>query len=54
MLVALTAAVFLAFAANRLQVAMVVGVVGLVVAPLGLLVVVFETRLNNLRNRFED
>ena len=54
MLVALAAALFLAFAANRLQMAMVAGAVGLVVAPLGLLAAVFEARLNGLRNGAEN
>lgn len=49
MLVALAAALYLAFPANRLPVAMVVGAVGLVVAPLGLLTAVFEDRLSEER-----
>jgi cadmium resistance protein CadD (predicted permease) len=49
MLVALVAALYLAFAANRLQMAMVVGAVGLVLAPLGLLAAVFEDRLSEKR-----
>lgn len=53
-LVALVAALYLAFAANRLQVAMVVGAVGLVVAPLGLLAAVFEARLNGFLNGAEN
>lgn len=49
MLAALAVALYLAFAANRLQVAMVVGAVGLVVAPLGLLAAVYEDRLSEER-----
>lgn len=49
MLVSLAAALYLGFAADRLQGAMVVGAVGLVVAPLGLLAAVFEDRLSEER-----
>ncbi|MUV87971.1 hypothetical protein GJ631_15770 [Natronomonas sp. CBA1123] len=49
MLASLAVALYLAFLANRLQVAMVVGAVGLVVAPLGLLAAVFEDRLSEER-----
>lgn len=47
-LVSLGAALYLGFMANHLQVAMLVGAVGLVIAPLGLFVTVFESRIQHL------
>lgn len=47
-LASIAGALFLAFLANRLQTAMVVGVVGLIIAPLGLFATVFKPRLRHL------
>lgn len=47
-LISLGVALYLAFVVNRLRTAMAVGVVGLILAPLGLFVTVFEPRFRHL------
>lgn len=47
-LISLGGAIYLVFVGNRLQTAMAMGVVGLILAPLGLFATVFEPRFRHL------